>query len=521
MHKIYLFLSTLKYLKISQICYRIYYLVRVIVRKIVGFKYLAYSDKNLNCRAVFLDESVPFWAESFKPDVFNFLNIEHVFQGNIDWNFQKYGKLWTYNLNYFDFLTFNDLPKEEGLRIIQKYLVSYESRRIGLEPYPTSLRGINWIKFLSRHNIENVVLNKDLYAQYELLLDSLEYHLLGNHLLENGFSLLFGGYYFHDDDFYDKGMQIVMQELDEQILSDGAHFELSPMYHQIVLFRTLDCINLISNNPWKNGEGLEIITDKASLMLGWLEKISYSSLDIPMFNDSTRNIAPSTIELLDYAQRLGVSAKEVQLGESGYRKITKENYECILDVGNIQAEYIPGHTHADTFNFEVRIDGKPFIVDSGTGTYEANLSRHIERSTKSHNTVEVMCVNSSEVWGGFRVGSRASVLETKESNNKVSATHDGYVRKFDILCTRNWFFEDSCIIIADSLSRATKARCYIHFDPEIAESEIKKRINTFGLSYDIQDYQYVMGFNYYVKAKKIVIPFCKELTVKINCSSNT
>ena len=30
------------------------------------------------------------------------------------------------------------------------------------------------------------------------LLKNIEYHLLGNHLLENAFSLLFGAYYFQD-----------------------------------------------------------------------------------------------------------------------------------------------------------------------------------------------------------------------------------------------------------------------------------------------------------------------------------
>ena len=72
----------------------------------------------------------------------------------------------------------------------------------GLEPYPTSLRCINWIKYLSKENIQDEVINKSLYNQYLRLLDNLEYHLLGNHLLENGLSLLFGAYYFKDDSLY-------------------------------------------------------------------------------------------------------------------------------------------------------------------------------------------------------------------------------------------------------------------------------------------------------------------------------
>ena len=401
---------------------------------------------------------------------------------------------------------------------MQNYLVSDSNRKIGLEPYPTSLRGINWIRFLSYHSVNDNDLNKDLFRQYEILLDNLEYHLLGNHLLENGFSLLFGGYYFKEDKFYNKAIEIITRELDEQILSDGAHFELTPMYHQIILSRVLDCINLIANNTWKDGNNLQVLVDYASSMLGWLKEVSYSSLDVPMFNDSAHDIAPSTKTLFDYAERLGVNIGKIKLNESGYRKIKRLNYECILDIGNIKAEYIPGHTHADTFNFEVRIDGMPFIVDSGIGTYESNSKRHIERSTKSHNTVEVMNVNSSEVWGGFRVGNRAIVSKIKESNSEISATHDGYLRRFNVLHTRKWNFKDHYIIIEDLLSNSSKAKFYIHFHPSVNILTIKRVIVAYNFDYKIQNYQYSLGFNNYITAKKVIVFFKKSLKIKINLS---
>ena len=59
------------------------------------------------------------------------------------------------------------------------------------EPYPTSLRGINWVKFISAHGIEKKSFDRYLYSQYRILLDQIEYHLLGNHLLENGFFIVF------------------------------------------------------------------------------------------------------------------------------------------------------------------------------------------------------------------------------------------------------------------------------------------------------------------------------------------
>ena len=256
MNKFYLLVSTIRYLRLSQIFFRIYYLIRSKIRGIVNFKYTI-TVKNITCNQIDLQEGIPYPAINFKLDVFEFLNIKHSFPDDIDWNYGAYGKLWTYNLNYFDFLNSVDRV-EDGVRLIQNYLISDSDRKIGLEPYPTSLRGVNWIKFLSYHGIDNHHINKDLFRQYEILLNNIEYHLLGNHILENGFSLLFGGYYFREDKFYNKGIDIIVKELDEQILPDGAHFELSPMYHQIMLHRVLDSINLITNNTWKGEKNLQI-----------------------------------------------------------------------------------------------------------------------------------------------------------------------------------------------------------------------------------------------------------------------
>ncbi len=66
---------------------------------------------------------------------------------------------------------------------------------------------------------------------------------MGNHLLEDAYSLFIAALYFKDDKFYRKSKKMLWQELKEQILPDGAHYEQSPMYHCILLDRLLDCYN--------------------------------------------------------------------------------------------------------------------------------------------------------------------------------------------------------------------------------------------------------------------------------------
>ncbi|TXN37617.1 hypothetical protein FVB32_04835 [Flagellimonas hymeniacidonis] len=460
---------------------------------------------------------------------FDFLNIGYKFDKVIDWNYDSYGKLWTYNLNYFEFLNQQGINKNEALNLIEDYIEKDSSLKDGLEPYPISLRGINWIKFLSKNGIENININIKLYNHYYRLKDNLEYHLLGNHLLENGYSMLFGAYYFKDNDFYGIAKKILKEELDEQILGDGAHFELSPMYHQILLYRLLDCINLIKNNPWKEDDLHSLLNNKAKKMLGWIKTVTYRNGNIPMVNDCTYNIAPTSKQLFSYAQYLKIPFDKTSLRESGYRKFLGKDYELFVDVGNVGPDYQPGHAHSDTFSFELYLHERPLIVDVGTSTYEKNKKRQNERQTSSHNTVIVNNKDQTQVWDGFRVAKRAKIAYLKESVDMVTSAHDGY-KSMGVLHERSFYATKGIVIHDRILSKRDKkieSQAFFHIHPSINNIVINKGQVSFGginvsLSFEgeIHDiklgkYEYCLGFNKTEKAQKVCVSFSKELTTTI------
>nr|WP_299386085.1 alginate lyase family protein [Allomuricauda sp.] len=460
---------------------------------------------------------------------FRFLNITQSFGENIDWNFDGLGKLWTYNLNYFDFLNQHQIDQDKARKLVEDYIEKDNSLKDGHEPYPISLRGINWIKFLAKNRISSSSINQKLYQHYLRLKDNLEYHLLGNHLLENGYSMLFGAYYFENENFYGIAHKILKKELNEQILEDGAHFELSPMYHQILLHRLLDCINLIKNNPWKKDDLLAFLFGKAKNMAGWLKAITYKNGNVPMVNDCAYDIAPTSDQLLDYAKELEIRFDETILGESGYRMIQVKDYEMFIDVGNIGPDYQPGHAHSDTFSFELLLKKKPFIVDVGTSTYEKNEIRHRERQTSSHNTVMVEDKDQSQVWDGFRVARRARIAYLKEGSDTITSAHDGY-KSIGVLHERSFNMANS-IIIRDKIlcKRGHKiaSKAYFHFHPSIKRIEIDKKQVVFegtkalidfeGEINDIklQEYEYCAGFNKTEPAQKVCVSFARELKTTI------
>lgn len=519
--RIKLLINTVKYLKFKQIAYRVLYAIR---KKFVKKEY-AHELKKTVDPLKWLN-NIQNSTSYLENGEFRFLNITHKFQDKIDWNYNSYGKLWTYNLNYFDFLFQPNIKQSESIMLIKDYVVSAEVLKDGFEPYPTSLRCINWVKYLSKENIQDEAINKSLYNQYFRLIDNLEYHLLGNHLLENGFSLLFGAYYFKNDLFYSKAKMIIEEELSEQVLKDGAHFELSPMYHQIILVRLLDCINLVKNNKWVDDNLLDFLKQKASEMQGWLLCMTYQNGSTPHVNDATFSISSSTNTIVNYAKDLELNTKSSQLSDSGYRKWKTNDIELFMDVGNIGPDYIPGHAHADTFNFELCYKGKPIIVDRGISTYEKNNQRKLERATSSHNTICLDGLDSSEVWDGFRVAGRAKVSLLKDDSTTIRASHNGYkgisakhIRQFNLkkesIQISDFIESNQNHVVESHLHLHPNCEVKIEGDTILIDSKIKISLKG-NKSIVLEDYSYSTGFNSLIDSKKVIIQVANSSSLTIS-----
>jgi hypothetical protein len=166
-------------------------------------------------------------------------------------------------------------------------------------------------------------------------------------------------------------------------------------------------------------------------------------------------------------------------------------------VGNITATYQPGHTHADTFNYELRIDGQSFVVDTGISTYNKTERRQLERSTPAHNTVSVDGRNSFEVWGGFRVGRRCHVRCKKEDERFIEAEHYGFGKS----CKRRFELKDA-FVVEDWYDG--EAVSYIHMAEGADEKHIK--IDD-ALSVERKPWQYSIEYNKFLEGKVIEIRF--------------
>ena len=239
-HQIKRLYHTLKHLKFTQVYHQIKY-------RLVNPKRVATLWEGSFAQVDLVDFPEKQTSLSLSNDVwsFSFLNLEKTFSEEaLNWSFADYGMLWTYNLNYFDWLHQPGISKKQGLETLsQFYSSTAEKNPIILHPYPTSLRIINTAKFISKRGVKEDWLYSGLLSDLKFLSSRLEYHLLANHLLENAFALYKGGLITNQKEITQKGKKLLIRELKEQILNDGMHYERSPMYHLIILERLLDALN--------------------------------------------------------------------------------------------------------------------------------------------------------------------------------------------------------------------------------------------------------------------------------------
>lgn len=431
-------------------------------------------------------------ASMLSPNRFRFLNVEHEIPAPADWNSAQIPKLWLYNLHYFDdFNAEGAASRVEWHRdLITRWIVENPpGQGNGWEPYPLSLRIINWIKWAQSGNALDEVAGHSLAVQARFLTQRLERHLLGNHLFANAKALMFAGCYFEGDEadaWLRLGMGILNREIPEQILADGGHFERSTMYHALAYEDMLDLVNLAHANsgtmsPWQStiSSWPEIIVK----MGDWLRAMSHPDGEIAFFNDAAIGIAPSPSVLFSYAERLGlpptiVADDVIHLNASGYIRVILGQAVLLIDAAPIGPDYLPGHAHADTLSYELSLFGQRVVVNSGTSRYGLGREREWERSTGAHSTVEVDDQDSSEVWAGFRVARRAYPFDVsiqRDGNTViVDAAHDGYRRlPGRVVHRRRWVLQATRLDVLDMIEgKFTEANSRVYFHSDIQARKV-------------------------------------------------
>lgn len=431
-------------------------------------------------------------AEETVAGRFRFLNHTE-FLPTIDWRRRYVSHLWSYNLHYFDYalnlaLAYRKTGEVRHLdafeQLVSEWIAANKVRKgDGWEPYTTAVRSVNWMySFLLigdslRTPVRDALL-MSIVRQLSHLERRIEWHLMGNHLLQDLKALFVGGLLF-DGIAAERWRRVTRKHLwdqvTEQILDDGGHFELTPMYHALVFKDLLEVVHLAR----AAGENVPAdVLESIPLMARATGRFFLADGSLHLFSDSAQGIAPSLRHLNRLSTAVVGSPVERATGswalpQTGYYGFTDQGADIFIDCGTVGASYQPGHGHADALSYELTIKGHPIVVDSGVHGYDDDPYREYVRSTPAHNTVTIDGKDQSEMWATFRVARRARILGAAQSWEEGTYRFEGAYQPYhDTDCShqRRIAFQPGSFSVIDTVTGAKGKRIdsFIHLHPDLS-----------------------------------------------------
>lgn len=365
---------------------------------------------------------------------FRFLNEERELVA-IDWSGEYASPLWTYHLHYFDYAV--DLARawrttddqrygDRYLELWESWLDAAEAGRARIEPYPTSVRCLNALQSLWL--IEDRVptgfaarLLRATHQQLDWLTGNIERHLRANHLQKNLTALAWGSLAFEGEEVahWSRYRDELWEEFGEQVLSDGGHFERSPMYHAAALDDFLRTLALCRS------AGVTVpndVPERLEMMTRALQCLSRPDDTLQLFNDAANGERPTRNDVIalaravlgdDYPEPSGAFA----LTDTGYYGYLDpaSGLRLVIDAGPLGPLYQPGHAHCDMLSFELDLAGRSVVVDAGVHGYDGDPYREYVRSTRAHNTVAIDGREQHEMWATFRVARRGEIVGARDA----------------------------------------------------------------------------------------------------------
>lgn len=360
----------------------------------------------------------------------------------VDWGGGEHGPLFAYHLHEQAYLRHAAVSPDLRAQLIRDWIREHP-KGVGWDPHPISLRLLAWSKLLltpsalPRDPDFRETMLRSMGDQAATLLAGLEVRLQANHLLSNRIGVAFAGLLFDagpDADRLRAQVEPLCAELDAQVHLDGGHEERSPMYHSLLLESVLDLLNLAKQSPRTPAGFVASLERAATRMLEALATWTGPDGRISLFADSAWDIASEPAALFDYARRLGLATppeapRSHRLRGSGYARLVDSPFDLIASLEGPCPSHQPGHAHCDALAFELFVDDRRLITDTGVFEYRPGARRDRARTTAAHSTLQFGGREQSEIWSAHRVGGRAYVGGVKfDATGSLSAFVEGWQR---------------------------------------------------------------------------------------------
>jgi hypothetical protein len=380
-------------------------------------------------------------TEALMEGRFSFLHREISFPGEIDWSPPGTGRLWRHHLQYLDWALALALEGNPGcLTVLNERLDEWlmhnpQGWSDGWEPDPLSVRIVNLAYMLSLPGAISSrragMLHAALAVQARALTKGIDTALQGNQLIKNGKALLVAGLAFageEAEDWFRRGLALLEREMEIQVHPDGGHADRSAMYQIRVFLDYLESLSLLEST----GRHIPAVWIKRLNSMAVCLEALYHPDGLPaLLGDTSLAGLPPKRQVLAMARELGLRPKLLggcatrEFPDVAYvmgRDLRRGNY-LIVDSGAHGDAIEAAHHHFQAFSYELSLEGRRLVTDTGIGSYEAGLDRARGRSTAAHNTISWCGREQAEFWDAFRIGRRAQILD-----RRVHETANGALR---------------------------------------------------------------------------------------------
>jgi len=353
------------------------------------------------------------------------------------------------------------------------------------------------------------------------------YEVTSNHFLSNVVGLLFVAAVFSDLPravlWNRQCRKWLAEEMDVQVLADGADYESSVPYHRLVAELFLSAARLAQDS----GEPLaQNVHDRLPAMIEFLAAVQRPDGLMPQIGDAddgrvhilsgygawqpqdARHLfgpAAAMFQRADWTALAGEwgawetawwgldpvksPSNRPELGSdlrhfplAGVTVMRHRRDYLLVTNGIVGTAGFGNHKHNDLLGFEYHVDGTPVLVDPGSYVYTSDPeARNLFRSTRSHNTVSIDGEEQNELrpqWL-FRMFEKANPehLDVDEQDGclRYRGRHRGFTRLPKPVVHERTFTlarGDGALTITDALTGegTHRLRWHFHFAPGVVVS---------------------------------------------------
>ncbi|MEQ8357539.1 MAG: heparinase II/III family protein [Kiloniellaceae bacterium] len=282
-------------------------------------------------------------------------------------------------------------------------------------------------------------------------------------------------------DWLSRGMTLMAETLEAQILSDGSQRERSPGRLLSIL---RDCIDL---RAALLAAGKEVPSDlnlRIEGLAAMLRLLLHGDGGLALFNGSNEG---EDLQIGLVLQRAASGKGALHSAPAGgFQRLQAGRSLVLVDSGRPPPPGYDALAHAGTLSFEMSVGRERLIVNcgaqSGAGSGAGDW-RKAQRSTAAHSTAVIADTNSSQLFAGGGFGRRRAGVTCRRDEDDGSiwleASHDGYQELFGLTHHRRLYLsangedlrgEDSFARVRAVAPRQSKALDFalrFHLHPEV------------------------------------------------------